>query len=247
MYPWPDLLARYNLLLSQTLNFSNSLAAAVPPQPGSRPSDASVERIFEKLALHPKKALEDPQFHAEVAPFIRHNQTYDILKKESTTVSGLCDHLETRGSVGVLSGLPSARMKSRKTTYEDVLQECAEIGGSHERRVERGRLVVAQILEKTDKYEWKERVLVEQPEPDELGFDPRYVLSAGAGAVSAAPEDHIDEEGEFGDDMDDDEGINGNMEQDDGPLTEGEGAEMSEAPEQPPLALDPALQAMWQG
>ena len=37
MYPWPDLLARYNLLLSQTLNFSNSLAAAVPQPPGQRP------------------------------------------------------------------------------------------------------------------------------------------------------------------------------------------------------------------
>ena len=37
MYPWPDLLARYNLLLSQTLNFSNSLAAAVPQPPSQRP------------------------------------------------------------------------------------------------------------------------------------------------------------------------------------------------------------------
>ncbi|KAI5885653.1 uncharacterized protein SCHCODRAFT_02644010 [Schizophyllum commune H4-8] len=254
MYPWPDLLARYNLLLSQTLNFSNSLAAAVPQPPGQRPIDPSErERIFEKLALHPKKALDDAQFQTVVAPLIRHNQTYDILRKESATVAGLCEHLETRGSVGVLGGPTGGQAPTRKPTYADVLAECADIRDAHERRVERGRLVVAQILEKTDRYEWKERVAVEEEEPEELGFDPRYAMNTTTTAAepeadfgeddsSSSDDEGMGEDGESG--MD--EGVDGGMNGIEGDATM-EDREMAGVSDEHDIPIDPALQAMWQG
>ncbi|KAL1730860.1 hypothetical protein EV714DRAFT_249646 [Schizophyllum commune] len=254
MYPWPDLLARYNLLLSQTLNFSNSLAAAVPQPPGQRPVDPSErERIFEKLALHPKKALDDAQFQTVVAPLIRHNQTYDILRKESATVAGLCEHLETRGSVGVLGGPTGGQAPTRKPTYSDVLAECADIRDAHERRVERGRLVVAQILEKTDRYEWKERVAVEEEEPEELGFDPRYAMNTTTTAAepeaefgeddsSSSDDEGMGEGGESGMDESADGGMNGFA----GDATM-EDAQMAGASGEHDIPIDPALQAMWQG
>ncbi|KAL1753093.1 hypothetical protein FB107DRAFT_218546 [Schizophyllum commune] len=270
MYPWPDLLARYNLLLSQTLNFSNSLAAAVPQPPGQRPVDPSErERIFEKLALHPKKALDDAQFHTVVAPLIRHNQTYDILRKESATVAGLCEHLETRGSVGVLGGPTGGQVRlhilsstslthstqapTRKPTYSDVLAECADIRDAHERRVERGRLVVAQILEKTDRYEWKERVAVEEEEPEELGFDPRYAMNTTTTAAEPGAEFGEDDSSSSDDEGMGEGGESGMGEGADGGMNGYEGdatmedSQMAGASGEHDIPIDPALQAMWQG
>ncbi|KAL1738741.1 hypothetical protein HDZ31DRAFT_69672, partial [Schizophyllum fasciatum] len=134
---------------------------------------------------------------------------------------------------------PNPFPSGRKPTYDDVLRECGEIRDAHERRVERGRLVVAQILEKTDRYEWKERVAVEEEEPEELGFDPRYALNAAASAPADGP---LGEEGEFGDDDsssdDEGEGIPGETDA---------VMEDAEVPDESSMPIDPALQAMWQG
>jgi hypothetical protein len=50
------------------------------------------------------------------------------------------------------------------------LNECVEIRGAHDRRVERAVRAVTMLREKFD---WKQRVEVEVEEPEELDWDPR--------------------------------------------------------------------------
>ena len=50
------------------------------------------------------------------------------------------------------------------------MNECVEIRGAHDRRVERAVRAVTMLREKFD---WKQRVEVEVEEPEELDWDPR--------------------------------------------------------------------------
>lgn len=185
---WPDILSKYNLLLSQTHSFSSSLTAPLPSAAarlngaGTSPSSSP----FEKIALHPRTSVTDIQLDTEIIPLLRNQQTTDVLSMENETVRRLSEHMVTRGSVGVLSGLPvppppgtatfgtgfsSAHLAHRKPEYEDVLQECDQIRGDHDRRAERAKRAVSLLR---DKFEWKPRVAVEVEEPEELDWDPRH-------------------------------------------------------------------------
>jgi len=165
MVPWPDILSKYNLLLSQTHTLSNSLM-------GTNPNESSPYR---KLELHPGYAIPEAHYDTEVVPFLRTQQTMDVLKMENDTVRRISEHMATRGSLAVLGGaLPSSHVTgsshSRKPEYEDVLRECTEIREAHDRRVDRAVRAVALLKERAD---WKERVEVAVEEPEELTWDPR--------------------------------------------------------------------------
>lgn len=168
MPSWPDILAKYNLILSQTHSFSNTLVS-------SNTFD------FEKIALHPNSAMTDAQLDTDVAPLLRNQQTLDVLSMENETVRRLSEHMSTRGSLGVLS------TSQKKSEYEDVLQECAQIRDEHDRRVERAVRAVTMLKEK---YDWKTRVEVEQAEPEELTW--------GHPAEQSTDEDESDEDEEGG-------------------------------------------------
>lgn len=186
---WPDILSKYNLLLSQTHSFSSSLTAPLPSA-AARLNGAGTgppSGPFEKIALHPRTSVTDIQLDTEIIPLLRNQQTTDVLSMENETVRRLSEHMVTRGSVGVLSGLPvppppgtttfgtgfsSAHLAHRKPEYEDVLQECDQIRGDHDRRAERAKRAVSLLR---DKFEWKPRVAVEVEEPEELDWDPRHV------------------------------------------------------------------------
>ncbi|KAF9562042.1 hypothetical protein CPC08DRAFT_599005, partial [Agrocybe pediades] len=172
MPAWPDILSKYNVLLSQTHNLSNSL---LNPFPASTSSKAPPQNVFEKIVLHPSMGMTDAQLDGEVAPLLRNQQTTDVLKSENETVRRLAEHMDTRGSLGVLGispppAPPGGFGAPKKPEYEDVLKECAEIREAHDRRVDRA---VRAVMMLKDKFDWKQRVEVEVEEPEELEWDPR--------------------------------------------------------------------------
>ena len=175
MHAWPDILSKYNVLLSQTHNFSNALVQPFPTS-SSTSSKVPAQNIFERIALHPKTGMTDVQLDGDVIPLLRNQQTTDVLRTENDTVRRLAEHMDTRGSLGVLGVVsppthhPNGFGVPRKPEYEDVLNECGEIRGAHDRRVERAVRAVMMLREKFD---WKQRVEVEVEEPEELDWDPR--------------------------------------------------------------------------
>ncbi|KAF8632662.1 hypothetical protein AX17_004795 [Amanita inopinata Kibby_2008] len=190
MPSWPDILSKYNILLSQTHSFSTSLVSPLPSahvngvhtrRPGQG-APTNQMNPYERIALHPKDALSDVQLDTQVIPLLRNQQTTDVLRMEHETVRRLAEHMSTRGSIGVLGPPPAATHRSafgngfgissapKKPEYEDVLRECEDIRAGHDKRAERA---VRAVLLLRDKFDWKQRVEVEVEEPEELPWDPR--------------------------------------------------------------------------
>lgn len=184
MPPWPDILSKYNILLSQTHSFSSSLVSPIHGSVkvnGSAPTDNS--NPYEKIALHPRSGMPDSQLDNDVIPLLRNQQTLDVLKMENDTVRRLSEHMQTRGSLGVLGGPPAPSIQQsrfgaipKKPEYEDVLAECNEIRAAHDARVDRAVRAVTMLREKFD---WRQRVEVEVEEPEELDWDPRFQNGPG--------------------------------------------------------------------
>lgn len=179
MPPWPEMLGKYNILLSQTHSLSASLIPALTSSQSNPQMNNThyVTSPFEAMAIHPKGAddLRDPQ----VLNLLRTQQILPVLENENETIRRLSQHMATRGSAGVLSNAPlppgpgpvvGGRTLNSKPEYTDVLEECREIREAHDARVERAVRAVALLR---DKYEWKMRVEVEEEEPEELSWDPR--------------------------------------------------------------------------
>lgn len=164
MPAWPDILSKYNILLSQSHNLSTSL---VGPHAGGSQLQTAQGSPYEKLTLHPRVAMSDAQLDNDLIPLLRNQQTTDVLRTENETVRHLAEHMETKGSLGVLG---HASRTGRRPEYEDVLRECDQIRIEHDLRVERAARAVALLR---DKYDWKARVAVEQEEPEELEWEPR--------------------------------------------------------------------------
>ncbi|KAF8901213.1 hypothetical protein CPB84DRAFT_986588 [Gymnopilus junonius] len=196
MFSWPDILSKYNMLLSQTHNFSTALVHPFPTSGFGSSATAKVppQNIYERIALHPSTGVTDAQLDGEIAPILRNQQTTDVLNKENDTVRRLAEHMKTRGSLGVLGistpppplgvfGVP------KKPEYEDVLKECEEIRGEHDRRVERAVRAVTMLKEK---YDWKARVEVQEEEPEELAWDPRLSKLAQEGGLEVDEEVGMD-------------------------------------------------------
>ncbi|KAJ6558673.1 hypothetical protein B0H10DRAFT_1846618, partial [Mycena sp. CBHHK59/15] len=215
MPAWPDILSKYNMLLSQTHNFSTALVA--PVQAASISFANGVPQIskpsgvnpYEKIALHPRVAMSDTQLDNEVIPLLRNQQTTDVLRMENDTVRRLSEHMATRGSLGVLGGAPPAAfggLPPRKPEYEDVLRECEQIRAAHDQRVERAARAVAMLR---DKFELRQRVQVEVEEPEELSWDPRLGMPPGAGDADVGMESA--EEGDEGSSDEDEDVVEGEL------------------------------------
>jgi hypothetical protein len=162
MPPWPDILSKFNIILSQSLNFSNSLLL-----------NANATNVFEKISLHPNTPMSDAQLDNDLIPLLRNQQTTDVLRAETDSVRRLSEHMPiTRGSLGVLLSDPTSKQGAKKPEYEDVLAECDQIRREHDMRVERAVRAVTMLK---DKFDWRQRVEVEVEEPEELDWDPRIV------------------------------------------------------------------------
>lgn len=196
MPAWPDILSKYSTLLSQTHNFSTALSQPFPAAAAASSSRKAQQTFYETIALHPKTGMTDAQLDSDVAPLLRNQQTMDVLRMENETVRRLAEHMNTRGSLGVLGMVqppaPSGGNfggPARKPEYEDVLKECTEIREAHDRRVDRAVRAVTMLREKFD---WKQRVEVEVEEPEELDWDPR--VAHGPMAEPRAAEDSEDDD-----------------------------------------------------
>src|SRR5712671_1570505 len=71
--PWPDLLAKYAVVMAQTHNLSRALASSALPS----------------TALHPRLPLSDAPLDSALIPLLRNQQTTDVLRAESTSVRRL--------------------------------------------------------------------------------------------------------------------------------------------------------------
>lgn len=220
MPAWPDILSKYNVLLSQTHNFSTALLQPFPTSTAVNGASSSSSKtpalnIYERIALHPNVGMMDTQLDGEVVPLLRNQQTTDVLRMENDTVRRLAEHMVTRGSLGVLGILlPPAPAggfggPAKKPEYEDVLKECEEIRGAHDRRVDRAIRAVEMLKEKFD---WKQRMEVTVEEPEELDFDPRYRLDGEVAGQKADEDEGMGSVSSDGDESDDDEDDEYNVE-----------------------------------
>jgi hypothetical protein len=77
--PWPDLLAKYAVVMAQTHNLSRALAAS---------------STLASIALHPRAPLADAALDGALIPLLRNQQTTDVLRAESVSVRRLGAALE---------------------------------------------------------------------------------------------------------------------------------------------------------
>ncbi|KAH9915428.1 uncharacterized protein BXZ73DRAFT_106157 [Epithele typhae] len=164
MPPWPEILSKYNILLSQSHSLSMTLSAA------HQASTAAQGNPYEKIVLAPRAPLSDAQVDGEFIHHLRTQPTLDVLRAENDAVRHLAACMHTKGSLGVLGLAPVVGPRGRgHPEYEDVLRGCEQIRVEHDLRVERATRAV-QLLR--DRYEWKLRVEVEEEEPEdwEPGF-----------------------------------------------------------------------------
>jgi len=76
--PWPDLLAKYAVVMAQTHNLSRALASSALPN----------------TALHPRLPLLDAPLDGALIPLLRNQQTTDVLRAESASVRRLSTALK---------------------------------------------------------------------------------------------------------------------------------------------------------
>ena len=72
--PWPDLLAKYAVVMAQTHNLSRALAS---------------NNTLASTALHPRTPLPDATLDGTLIPLLRNQQTTDVLRAESASVRRL--------------------------------------------------------------------------------------------------------------------------------------------------------------
>jgi hypothetical protein len=77
--PWPDLLAKYAVVMAQTHNLSRALASST---------------TLAGTALHPRAPLADASLDGALIPLLRNQQTTDVLHAESASVRRLGNALE---------------------------------------------------------------------------------------------------------------------------------------------------------
>ncbi|KIJ56363.1 hypothetical protein M422DRAFT_63229 [Sphaerobolus stellatus SS14] len=159
MPPWPDILARYNLLLSQmhSLSASLSFVATQQQQQQLEPGQKPPQNPLQKLSLHPGISLAEQQLDHGVAPLLRNQPTVQVLKEEDATVRRLSKVLKhsTPEGVPAMAGPEGCQR---------VVLECAEIKRQHDARVERAAKAVQLLRER---YEWRARVEAPEPEPED--------------------------------------------------------------------------------
>jgi hypothetical protein len=187
MPSWPDVLSKYNVLLSQTLNLSVGLVgstSATPMAAGAGIGGAIEGNQYTRIALHPNISLTEAALDNDLIPLLRNQQTTEVLRLENDTVRRLGEKMQTRGVAGVLglastnSAAPSGPAPSiqpmdkdeEKPTYSQIISELTTIRDAHDARVDRAIRAVTMLR---DKYDWKTRVEVEIEEPEELEWDPR--------------------------------------------------------------------------
>jgi hypothetical protein len=165
--PWPDLLAKYAVVMTQTHNLSRVLASGSATGTSGNPTSA-----LANIALHPRAPLSDALLDGRLIPLLRNQQTTDVLRAESASVRRLC------AALGLAEDAPP----------HVVLGAVSEVVAAHDARAERAQRAVAMLREK---YDWRVRVAVDPDEVwgDDDDGDDNYgdVDGPAMGGASAAP------------------------------------------------------------
>jgi len=213
--PWPDILAKYNLLVSQTHTLSNSLSATFSQSaqsnsalslPGTRPKPQP-SNPFEKLALHPSTILPEAQFENDLIPLLRNQQTVSVLNHESTLVARLQDAIKELNAVNGMSRLVQTQQTPGQPDHERTIQACETIRSAHDSRVDRARRAVTLLR---DKYDWRARVEITfpvTPPPETSQLPESSGLGVPAGDNDEAESVYIDNGSSDAGDMDNDQGM----------------------------------------
>lgn len=163
--PWPDILPKYSLLVSQTHTLSNSLSASFSqaaqsnPLPGARPKQQP-SNPFEKLALHPAISLPEAQFDNDLIPLLRSQQTVSVLNNESSLVARIQESIKELNAANGMPRLLQSQQGSGQPDHERTSQACDTIRSAHDARVDRARRAVTLLR---DKYDWRARVEITFP------------------------------------------------------------------------------------
>ncbi|TFK19594.1 hypothetical protein FA15DRAFT_674269 [Coprinopsis marcescibilis] len=124
MPSWPEILSKYNVILSQTHNFSNALLNPFPSSSSGglgrggggggggagggiggtgAGAGGQAENIYHKIAVHPNMPLKDPQTEMALVNVLVTVPILDVYKQENEIVRRLSEHMaETRGMLGAL-------------------------------------------------------------------------------------------------------------------------------------------------
>jgi len=79
MPSWPDVLSKYNVLLSQTLNLSVGLVgstSATPMAAGAGIGGAIEGNQYTRIALHPNISLTEAALDNDLIPLLRKSADY---------------------------------------------------------------------------------------------------------------------------------------------------------------------------
>ena len=167
MPSWPEILTKYNVLLSQTHSLSTTLVTPMPQQntSGSKVNGAGRNQAsssskntnaFSRFWLHPSLGLTDTQLDNDLTPLLRNQQTNEVLSVENDTVRRLSERL---------LDAPLQGAKTLSDNQSVLLQRCSQIKSEHDTRCERAVRAVTMLREK---YDWKARVEVEMEEPEDF-------------------------------------------------------------------------------
>ncbi|KAI0037108.1 hypothetical protein K488DRAFT_34327, partial [Vararia minispora EC-137] len=145
MPSWPDILAKYSILISQIHSFSAALFSV----PGGGPGHSGLEH----LALHPREPITEAQLDWYLSNLLRTTNSLDVHNDENISIRRLAEHM--RAGQGVLDLHPDP---------DAVLSETALIRDEHDKLADRAVRAVGLLR---DKYDWKSRLEVEREEPEE--------------------------------------------------------------------------------
>jgi hypothetical protein len=167
--PWPDILAKYSLLVSQTHTLSQSLNITfnqpAPMQPASilRPKIIPVNP-FQKIVLHPGKPLEEEHIGATLLPLLRTKPDAPEDELENLLVARLrrsqafaSSNQPRRAGFGLGAGIGGA---DSSLQHEETLRKCSAMRQEHDARADRAARAVSMLREKFDT---KARVEIEFP------------------------------------------------------------------------------------
>jgi hypothetical protein len=209
MPSWPDLLSKYNVLLSQSLNLSVGLVGTTSSGAGGGGVGGKNEvNQYSRIALHPNVPLTDMALDNDLIPLLRNQQTTDVLRLENDTIRRLGERMQTRRVAGVLglgptntTAIQSQDKDAERPTYPQILSELTSIRDAHDARIDRAIRAVTMLR---DKYDWKTRVEVEVEEPEELEWDPRKIVFPNANREVEEADGDVDMNGDGTEDGDGD-------------------------------------------
>ncbi|CAE6455503.1 unnamed protein product [Rhizoctonia solani] len=208
---WPDLMTKYNVLLSKTHTLAASLSTPptrkgaigfkqIVPTPFAvnGPPDATSQSTSTTApnpinpASNPADAPAptglDPQLDAMLEALLDGRRSMSVTKADVTNVARL--HLPGEMSIGIGGPATGVAVGGPETVPPDVmLARLEEVRKAHDARCARGVEAVRQLK---DKYDWKSRLLFDDSDSESSISVASHHSSEGPGSVGGEDEDMVE-------------------------------------------------------